>query len=209
MNILRAVTMTANSAVLTGLERTADITTSLYLYGSGIKVDSQILSIDNATQITLTKTATLTQTATVEITNASNGVYAERNCALRDVKSIMEERGDLVEFLFRKEPNVTRDNYNSIDKRNQSQVLFFRAYPIEFGPSEKKLEKAGLREQNDVLIYTAMKEWITYGIDFRNIELATRNTVKIQGNTFEVKEKGLSGQFNDTFLYITFGLSKQ
>lgn len=208
MNIIKNVSMTTDSPILT-LSKTSDLSIGLFLYGDGITIDSQILSIDSDTQITLTKNATKTQSVNVEFTTASRDIYLDRLNALDDVSDIINERGDLIHFIFRTESDVTRDGYNSINKRDQNTVLAFRAFPVEFQPSEKRLEKAGIKENVDVLIYTSMKDWLNYGIDFNDIEMATRNTVKLQGNIYEIRAKGLMSQFNDTYLYVTFGLNKK
>ena len=210
MNLIRTVSMTTSSAVLTGMSRVTDLSTGLYVFGIGVPVGAQIQSIDSThTTVTLTSAATLTQTVAVEFTTASRDVYLERQNALKDVWNVMQERGDLVEIENRKEGDIVRDTYSSIEKRNLVTSLKFRAFPVEFQPSQKKLEKAGIKEQCDVLVYTSMLDWINAGVDFNDIEIATRNTVHVQGNTYEVKEKGLYGQFNDTFLYITLALNKK
>jgi hypothetical protein len=210
MNITKTVTMTNTSAVLTGLNSVTGITTGLFVYGDGISVGSTILSINSTLkQITLTIPATKTQTKSVETTTASRDVYLERFNALTDIYNVMKERGDIIEFMVRGESDVVRDSYNSIDNRKNQTSYFFRAFPVDFQPSTKKLEKAGLREECNVLIYTSMQEWINNGIDYNDIEINGRSTIKLQGNVYEIKEKALYGQFNDTFLYVTFGLFKR
>ena len=207
--IVRNGTLTAGSAIVTAMERTDDLQPGIWVYGSGVPVDTTILTIDSATQITLSRANTLTGVKSLEITTAQVGVYHERNCALIDAKSIIDERGDLVQFYFRIESNVTRDKYNSIKKRAVDTKYNIRAYPVQFSPSEKQLEKAGIREQAEVVIYTAMKDWITAGINFEDFEMDGRSTVRLQGQIYEIRNKGLVNQMNDTFLNVSFGLYKK
>lgn len=208
MNIVRAASLQANSPILSNLERTEDLALGLFVYGAAIPVEAMINSVDFHTQVTLSKLAIGTGTMTLEFTSASPGVYHERVLALADARNVIHEYGDLLMFKFRDEGSVERDGYGSVSRRKPDRVLALRAHPVEFGPTEKKLEKAGIKEACDVLIYTAMQDWIENGIDFRDIEMATRTTVSLQGATYQVKSKGLSGQFGDSHLYVTFGLDK-
>jgi hypothetical protein len=136
-------------------------------------------------------------------------VVADRCEALRDVKQIVDERGDLVKVILRDEADVSRDSYRSIEKRNQDQVVFMKAYPIEYRPSQKQLEKAGIREQADITIWTAMQDWITAGIGFNDIEFGARSTVIVGENSYEIRDKNLVNQVADAFLYVTLGLFKR
>ena len=207
--ILRTGTLTATSAIVTGLSRTDDLQVGIYVYGDGVPVDTAIESIDSSSQITLSSNATGTGAVSLEITTAQVGVYHERNCALIDAKAIIDERGDLVQFFYRKESNVSRDRYGSIKKRDVDTKYNIRAYPVQFNPSEKELEKAGIREKAEVVIYTAMKDWIDNSISFEDFPLKTLNTVRLQGQAYEVRNKGLANQMNDTYLNISFGLFKR
>jgi hypothetical protein len=133
----------------------------------------------------------------------------ERCEALRDIKAIVDERGDFVKIVIRDEADVQRDSYRSIEKRNQNRILQIKAYPIEVRPSEKQLEKAGIREKADITIWTAMLDWINAGIDFNDIEFAGRTTAIWNGNEYELRDKNLVFQIIDTFLYTTLGLFKR
>ena len=72
-----------------------------------------------------------------------------------------------------------------------------------------KLEKAGIKENADVVIYTAFKDWLDAGLGVNDIDISGRLTCIMQGETFEIKAKGMKDQFNDVFLYITIGLFKK
>ena len=212
MNIIRLADTVNGSPVLSGLKRVDDLASGLFLYGAGIQTECFISILNHADkQITMSKAAMVDGSRVpLEITNASVGVYHERVCAQADIKRMVDERGDLVKFNYRTEDDVDRDPYGSIEKRKTPAApLLFRAFPVEFSPSQKKLEKAGIVEECDVLIYTAMQDWRNNGIGFADIEFATRNTVELQGESYEIKSKGLSSQFSDSFLYLTFGLVKR
>ncbi len=208
MTIARIGTLTTGSAVVTGLRRTSDLQTSLWTYGAGVPVETNILSIDSASQVTLSRDATATGATALEFTTAIVGTYHERNCALIDIKNIVDERGDLVQVFIRDESEVTRDRYGSIKKKGVTTKYDIRAYPVEFRPSEKQLEKAGLREKADVTIWTAMKDWIDNSINFADFRMDAKNSVILQGEKYEIRDKGLVLQLNDVFGYITFGLFK-
>lgn len=207
--IVRTGTLTAGSNIITGLRRTSDMQPNLNVYGTGIPVGTTIDSLDNSDQISLSQGATVSGSQSLEITTANVGTYHERNCILQDIKNIVDERGDLIQFFFRKEDDVSRDRYNSVKKRLKQVQYNIRAYPVEFRPSEKQLEKAGIREDADVTMWTAMKDWIDNGIDFSDFERNGRNTVILQNVKWEVRDIGLVSQVNDTYGYITFGLKKK
>jgi hypothetical protein len=190
------------------VKKTSDLCAGLFIYGNNAPVGAYIESVVNDTNILSNAPIAATGAFPFEFTSAVVGTYHERNCILADVKNICDERGDIVQMIFRGESNVTRDSYNSIAQRAQTPKYFFRCYPVEHNPSIRQLEKAGLREASECVAYFAMKDFITYGIDFNDLDMA-RVTVKLQGNDYEIKEKGMSLQVNDTFGYITLGLFKK
>ena len=205
----RTGTIASGSSVITVLRRTSDLAVGMAVYGTGIPVNTKIVSIDSDSQVTVDRNATAPGAQSLEFTNALVGVYQERVCAQADAKDIIDERGDIMQLFFRTEANVSRDRYSSIKKRNQETVYTLRVHPVTFNPSDKQLEKAGLREASDVVVYTAMKDWIDLGIDFADIRMDLKLTVHLQGEVYVMRYKGLSGQFNDSYLYITFGLFKR
>ena len=207
--ITRNGTTIVGTKPITGLRRTDDLAVGLFVYGTGIDVETTIASIDSTTQISLSKNATASGTNNFDFTPANVGVYHERNCAMIDAYNEIEERGEIVAIILRNESNVTRGRYNSITKRDQDTKYMVKAYPINYNPNERDLEKAGLRERVDVVIYTSMKYWRDNSVDFDNDMIANKMTIKMRGSDYEVKDKGLVSQFSDFFLYGTFGLSKR
>jgi len=69
------------------------------------------------------------------------------------------------------------------------------------------MEKAGIKENVDVLLYTAQQDWIDAGLTYEGIEVI-RTTVDIEGCRYQVKAKNQFSQFADTYLYITLGCVK-
>lgn len=205
--MIRTGILINGSAVITGLRRTSDIDIGLYVYGDGIPVGSYIESIDSSSQITLNANCTVSGSVSLEFSTANVGTYHERVCMLKDVQNIVKERGDLLKINLRLEDNIIRDKYNSIQKRKNEKIYFFRAYPIEYSPAENRLEKAGLRQEARVIVYTAMQDWIDAGIDYGDINLDLKQTATLQGETYEIIEKAFVSQANDSYLYITLGLN--
>jgi hypothetical protein len=207
--ILRNGMINAGSALVTGLSRTSDLTVGMYVYKNGFPVCTKIKTIDSSSQITLTQLSALTGIFSIEFSANNPDVRMERCMAMRDVKSVVDERGDILKIIIRAEKDVSRDAYNSVQKRDQERVIFMKAFPIETRPSDKQLEKAGIREKTDLTAWTASMDWINAGIGFDGIEFATRTTVVWQGNVYEIRDKGLVNQIGDSFLYITLGLVKR
>jgi hypothetical protein len=135
--------------------------------------------------------------------------YMEICESLKDVKSMIDERGDFVKVIIREEGDVERDSYKSIKKRSFSQELNMKAYPIDIRPSQKQLEKAGIREQCEITIWTATADWNRQGLDFNAIEMGGRSTVVWQGNVYDIRDKNQVNQIIDSFGYITLGLVKR
>ena len=79
----------------------------------------------------------------------------------------------------------------------------------------RKLEKAGLRSACDVMIVTAMKDWIDEGLAFDDLEIK-RMTVRISaapgeanGTLYDVREKSRVNKFANGYLGISMGLSRR
>ena len=207
MIIIRTGTLSSGSAIVTVLSKTLDLRVGMQVYGDGIPVNAKILTVDTATQITLDKNAVATGAKSLQFTFILPGVFFERNCILKDAKDIIDERGGQVEFLVTGDSDVTRDSYGSIKKKTRTSTLKFFSYPIVFTPSRRQIELAGLREETQLLLYTATKDWIDNSFDISDID-DERWDALLNGKKYEIKEKGFSSQISDTFLYITFSLFK-
>jgi len=135
------------------------------------------------------------------------GAQLERNNALDDARSVINDYGDDIAVYRREETDIERDAYNSIIRRVPVEPILMKAYPIQFNPTENQLFKAGLRERVDVIIYTAMKDWIEHDLTDPYFQIdESRFTVELQGRTYLIKDKNYLNQFADSFLNITLGL---
>ncbi|MEM3062313.1 MAG: hypothetical protein QW303_02020, partial [Nitrososphaerota archaeon] len=65
-------TTTSGSAVVTGLSQTSDLAVGMRVTGTGIPIDTRILSIDSASQITLTNNATASGTTSLTFKHTWN-----------------------------------------------------------------------------------------------------------------------------------------
>ena len=129
--------------------------------------------------------------------------YAE----LKDIKQVLDEWGAAITIQLREEPEVTRGKYNSLKKRGAPTTITAKAYPVEYNPSIYQIEKAGLRENVEVIIYTAMCDYINASVGFDDIEIK-RSTVILDSQRYEIRDKKKFGQIQDTWLYIILGLNK-
>ncbi len=144
------------------------------------------------------------------------GVHFEYQSALYDQQMTTHEYGQPIIIHIRYEGDVTRDAYSSIKSRpTDSHTLSWRASTIDYQPTERRMEKAGLRERADAIIYTAMQDWIDAGIAFDDIEIKRMYIEiaaipgEVNGTTYEVKEKARAVPFGNGYLCISFGLSKR
>jgi hypothetical protein len=144
----------------------------------------------------------------MRIAVSTTGVLQEKIDALIDAQVHIMEYGDEIIFFPREEDDISRDKYNSLKQRDSSISYYsMKAFPVQFNPIEKELNKAGLREIVDLLIYTAMQDWNDISIIPREID-TVRGTIVYQSETFKIKEIGFVNHFSDTFLNVTFGLIK-
>lgn len=140
---------------------------------------------------------------------STGGVSKEYADALIDAQSTCREYGILVFISLRGEVDVSRDKYNSVKQHHDVDTpLHFYGNPIQYQPSQKQLEKAGISEPVDVVAYTAMQDWIDHGFKWDDIDVV-RTTVTIQGNEMMVKAKGYYGEYGTGYLYITLGLVRK
>lgn len=143
---------------------------------------------------------------------ATIGLSQEQEQALYDARNVIRELGLPVLIRLHEEQKITRDKFNSIKKRNiiQTPGITFYAFPVVFNPTIKQLDDAGIKEQTQVLIKTAVQDWIDNGFTvntLKNIN-SIRATVIISDAKYEIRDKNLDSQYGDTFLYIHLGLNR-
>lgn len=142
---------------------------------------------------------------------SGHGVEFETSQALADAQQIVAERGAAVTIQLRREANVERDQFNSIKSRSTTEsILSTRAFPVRHNPTEKYLEKVGLREKSEVVIHTAMQDWLDAGYDMTRLKELDmiRMTVVLDLVRYEIKEKNFFSQFRDTYLYVVIGMNR-
>lgn len=135
--------------------------------------------------------------------------------ALQDVKCAAIEWGLTAKFRIRKESQVVRDKYNSIKRFNSTSAaespeateVEVKAYPVIYSPSQKDLDKAGLKERTEVVIWTPRQYWHDASLEYDDIDLE-RTTVIIDGEKYELRDKVRNTQFREDFLYWNFGLNR-
>lgn len=133
----------------------------------------------------------------------------------QDALDLSMQYGTPIQIRLRKESDVSRDKLNSIKQKDITNDISTYALPVERQPDRKKLEKAGIREDVDVIVYTPILAWIklgyikdaTIGKDFTAIDII-RSTIILDGSEWKIADKGLSTRIGQYPLYITFGLKK-
>lgn len=140
------------------------------------------------------------------------GVQHEKEHALIDARDIIWERGEQITIRLYEEDTIVRDQFNSIVKREAGEVTdrLFYSYPVIYSPTDKDMEKAGIRERTRVIVYTAMQDWIDYEYTLDTLKdlNSIRMSVIINGAKYEIVDKALQSQFADTYLYVVLGLNR-
>jgi hypothetical protein len=143
---------------------------------------------------------------------APAGVALEKEHALQDSAQAIMEYGDQITIRLYGEPEVERDNFNSIIRKGvgSPQEITLHTYPTLYNPTEKELIKARIKESVAVLLKTSVWEWESKGVDMetlRNID-SIRAEVVLRGETYGIKTKQFDSQVQDIFLYVHLGLDK-
>ena len=142
--------------------------------------------------------------------------HFELLAALNDIKCVAVEWGATVKFRIRKESQIVRDDYNSIKRFNNTESgespiateLVMKAYPINYNPSQRDLDKSGLKERTEVILYTPRQYWIDASLGIDDIDME-RTTVILDDCTYEIRDKARNSQFREDFLYYVFGINKK
>jgi hypothetical protein len=142
-------------------------------------------------------------------TGQSSGVTKEQADALLDVQQFVSEYGTPVTINIRAEANVRRDAYGSIKARTPptNPVSFtIGAHPFQHNPTQRMLEKAGMRERQDLIIWTAMKDWLDQGIDPSGFEVERTTITTADGVQWKIKERSHQSEIGNQELYLVLGL---
>lgn len=136
------------------------------------------------------------------------GVRCERDDALRDVQEICNLYGMPVTIRIREEGDVERDVYGSVkDRPTNTKEFTAGSFPFNTSPNRRDLDKAGLRENSEVLAYFASKDFSDRGIEFDAIDVE-RTTMHAAGDSYRIVQKNAAQSFYDSFLYYTFALKR-
>jgi len=138
-------------------------------------------------------------------------VVLERNHALQDVSDICREYGEDVTIYIRYESDVTRDKYNSLKQTSFAVAPVkheLKANPVDHTPNKQTMEKAGIREDCQCIIYFSTKDLIDRELNFDTIE-NEKITIIIDGNEYGIRDKGKAVSYADAHLYTTIGLFKK
>lgn len=143
---------------------------------------------------------------------SSIGITHEQENALIDARDVIRQLGKTIEIRLHEEQKITRDKFGSIKNRGtvSTDERTFYAYPVNFNPSDKELDRAGIRERVQVTAKTAMLDWNDAGYTMETLKTidSIRATVIINGAKYEIRDKVLESQFGDTYLYVLLGLNK-
>lgn len=136
------------------------------------------------------------------------GVRCERDDALRDAQEICNLYGMPCTIRIRFESNVERDAYNSVvDRPTEYREFSVGSFPFNTSPNRRDIEKAGLKEAEEVLAWFASKDFTDRGVPFNDIDVE-RTTVIAGGESYRMVQKNATGSFLDAFLYYTFALKR-
>lgn len=136
------------------------------------------------------------------------GVDHEYKLAACDVKRTIDQYGAPVVIRFNTEENIVRDKYGSIINRKKdiNKELNINAFPLTYSPTVKVKTNAGIRENTDLIIWTAMLDWENFGYWIKDLNMIKADVI-INGETFEIVDKSFKDQFGINFLYVVLGLN--
>ena len=135
------------------------------------------------------------------------GVDHEFKLASCDVKQNIDQYGAPVLIRFNQETTIDRDRYGSIkNRKTNTNKMSINALPITFSPTDKQKSNAGIRENTDVIIWTAMLDWMNNEYTIKDLN-SIKADVIINDETYEITDKSLKDQFGLNFLYVVLGLN--
>jgi len=139
-----------------------------------------------------------------------DSITFESTSALIDAKSIMDILGKVITIKLSDDFTITKDEYGGIKKRSGTTDKTFISYPITFNPSTKDWQASGLKEHTEVIFKTSMLDWNNYGYTMQRLETLDmiRARVIINGQNYEIRDKVLDSQFQNTWLYVLIGANR-
>lgn len=143
---------------------------------------------------------------------ARGSITFEGASALIDAKNMIDELGKLITITLNNDTNITRDEYGGIKKRSPVGTSYnWYSYPITFNPTVKQWQASGLKEHTELTFKTSMKDWNDAGFTMNRLQSLDmiRAQVIINGQTYEIRDKILDSQFQDTWLYVLIGANRK
>ncbi len=135
------------------------------------------------------------------------GMTFEGRAAMLDQQAAAREIGRQVQINIRIESQVTRDLYGSVKKAAASSFITY-ANPFIDSPSKRQLEKAGLRESNDLIVKLPMQDFIDNGYpDLDQLDI-TRMTLSADGQQWKFRERSHDTHIADLAGVAVFGLGR-
>ena len=141
---------------------------------------------------------------------ASKAILDEQKDLNLDIQMMMNEIGMPTTFNIRGEAGVRRDLYGSIKAWTPTvEVVKFTigAYPYTHSPTQRQLEKAGMKEHADLLIWVSMREFLDRGIDPNGFDME-RCTVIADGMQWKIRERSHQNEFGNVEAYLVLGLER-
>lgn len=129
---------------------------------------------------------------------------AESTAAKLDVYRVCLSYGVPITLFFEAESDVIRDEYESVISRSTSPWVVFNCHPIEVNPSQKAIEKVGIREMVDLLIYLSTYEWEQKGYSYSDLDLIL-DQISFQNENYKIEHRKLYSNFSSDYLYIVLG----
>lgn len=136
-----------------------------------------------------------------------DGMKREQESALIDAQAICREYGHEISVMIREPGEVQRDPYGPANQRDIVTELTVYAWPVETNPTERRLEKLGLREAVDYAITMPRKTFDDAGVDPSLLDF-DRTTVVFEAAEWEIVDKGSSSRFANTDLYVVWGVNR-
>jgi hypothetical protein len=143
---------------------------------------------------------------------ARKSITFESESALIDAKQIIDELGKQITITLNTDKNVERDSYGGIKNLSPAGSSHnWYSYPITFNPTVKQWQATGLKEHTEVIFKTSMKDWNDAGYTMERLQSLDmiRAQVIINGQTYEIRDKILDSQFQNTWLYVLIGANKK
>lgn len=132
----------------------------------------------------------------------------EKQGALQDVYDIVVNSKLPLKIYGISGKGIERGKYGSIISKD-SDYIELNAFPIEYNPTTKELEKVGIFERVDATAYLSTKQVLEKGLKYKDFDLKTITIIDPFETEYRIQTKQNYSQFMDVFLYIILGLLRK